>query len=131
MYIPCHMTKSEKVGYTTTLNGLENRTHGFSIHTILATRTFQGNDDTPGLTFANALRTDVLTVRQGNVDDTSLMWRHGLEGNRTTIVAYLLCHTQRKRAQVLLAALAIIFCVHNDAHTVLGTMPDNQANQEL
>src|SRR6266852_625728 len=135
MYIPCHMTHGQKVGYTATLNGLENRTHGFSIHTLragyylpprqglrtLPTRTFQGDNDTSFFAFADTLRTDVLAVRKGDVDDTPLVWRHSLKRDGPTIVAYLLCHTQRKRAQVLLATLTIIFRVYNDAHAMLGT----------
>src|SRR2546422_30351 len=39
------------------------------------------------------------------------MWRHGLQGDRTTIVPHLLRHAQGKRAQVLLPALTVLLSV--------------------
>ena len=92
---------------------------------------FQGDDDAAGVTFADALGADVFAISEGDVNDAAFVRRHGLERNGAAIVAHLLRNAQGKRAQVFLAALAVVFGVNDDAHAVLGAMPDDEAHQQL
>src|SRR5260370_41827110 len=96
-----------------------------------APRAFERAMHPPCLALSHAFRADILAICQGDMNDTTLVWGHCLECDRATIVAYLLCHSQCKRAQVLLATLAVVFRVHNDAHAMLGSVAYDQADEEL
>src|SRR5579872_6954591 len=94
---------------------------------MLAARAFQGNDDAASISLADALGADVFAVGEGNVNNAALVRWHGLERDGTAVVAHLLRYTQGQGTQVRLASLAIVLSIDDDAHTMLGAVPNNQA----
>src|SRR5579884_15687 len=97
----------------------------------LTTGAFERDNDAAGITLTDAFGADVLTVRQGDMDDATLVGRHGLKGDGAAIIAHLLRHAQGQGAQVLFAALAIVLGINDDTHAVAGAVADDQVDQQL
>src|SRR5258708_5866002 len=98
---------------------------------ILSAWTFERDDHAALIAFTDALGADIFTIREGDMDDSAFVGWHGLEGDGAAIVADLLGHAQGQGTQVLFATLAVILRVNDNAHTVLGAMADNQADEQL
>src|SRR5579863_8315359 len=97
----------------------------------LATGTLERNNDAALVAFADALRADVFAISERDVDDTALVRWHGFKRDRTAVVKHLLGDAQGERAQVFLAALAVVFGVDGDTHSMLGAMSHNETDEQL
>src|SRR5258707_9642656 len=97
----------------------------------LTRRALKRNHNASSVTFPNTFGANVLTIRKGNMYNTPFVRRHGFQGNRATIIAYLLCHAQSQGAQVLFAAFAVVLGINDNTHAMFGAMTYNQAHKQL
>src|SRR5579859_2993939 len=109
---------------------MASSSHGMVLR-CLATGTLERDDDAAFVAFADALGADVFAISERNVDDTALVRWHCFKRDGTAVVAHLLGDAQSERAQVFLAAFAVIFGVDVDAHSMLGAMSHNEADEQL
>src|SRR5579872_2193002 len=102
-----------------------------ALHLKLAAWTLQRDNDTAGVSFADALGADIFAIGERDMHDTAFVRGHGLQRDRATVIADLLRHAQCQGAQVLFAPLAVVLRVYNDTHAMLGAMAHNQTHQQL